>query len=196
MVSAYCGICLSRSWLIIEGRYPELHGRCAEPYPEIAFRAAGKPGKYVRTLGNTRIYRYVLLNALYDLKCHISCCCVLCFDVCVFPRCRILAAVCMSINTFGACIVYVLITAQLLENLMCQSEEDCVVDLSYCIWVLIIAAILVPVSWLGSPKDFWYVRASPSCAVERIGAIRRLKLSDWLISAMLLAAASEKVYEV
>ncbi|XP_043234502.1 amino acid transporter AVT3B-like [Amphibalanus amphitrite] len=114
VVSAYCGLCLSRSWLIIESRYPELHGRCAEPYPEIAFHAAGKPGK-------------------------------------------VLAAVCMSINTFGACIVYVLIVAQLLENLLCPSPSDCAVDLSYCIWVLVIAAILVPVSWLGSPKDFWWI---------------------------------------
>ncbi|XP_037087272.1 amino acid transporter AVT1J-like [Pollicipes pollicipes] len=107
--SAYCGMCLSRSWLIIESRYPELKSHSQKPFPDIAEKAFGSCG-------------------------------------------RVLAAVCMCVNTFGTCTVYVLIVAQILENLL-----SVYVEMRYCFWVLVIACLLIPVSWLGTPKDLWWV---------------------------------------
>ena len=43
--SAFCGYTLSRCWLIVESRYPELQEQVRAPYPEIAYRAFGNPLK-------------------------------------------------------------------------------------------------------------------------------------------------------
>ena len=43
--SAFCGYTLSRCWLIVESRYPELQEQVRAPYPEIAYRAYGTPFK-------------------------------------------------------------------------------------------------------------------------------------------------------
>ncbi|XP_043219816.1 amino acid transporter AVT1J-like isoform X2 [Amphibalanus amphitrite] len=61
---------------------------------------------------------------------------------------RIFAAVCMCINTFGTCIVYVLIVAQMLQALLGGH-----IQMHYCIWILVLSVALVPPTWFGSPKD-------------------------------------------
>ncbi|XP_037087430.1 lysine histidine transporter-like 1 [Pollicipes pollicipes] len=48
--SAYCGMCLSRSWLIIESRYPELKSHSQKPFPDIAEKAFGSCGRWVGIL--------------------------------------------------------------------------------------------------------------------------------------------------
>ncbi len=29
------------------------------------------------------------------------------------------------------------------------------VHVTFCVWLVVMAGILVPLSWLGTPKDFW-----------------------------------------
>ena len=60
-----------------------------------------------------------------------------------------LTTVGIFITQFGSAIVYVLLSAELLEGLV---GKDVV---SYCIWILVVAGVLLPLSYLGSPKDFW-----------------------------------------
>ncbi|XP_043234586.1 amino acid transporter AVT1B-like [Amphibalanus amphitrite] len=108
--SAFCGYTLSRCWLIVESRYPELQEQVRAPYPEIAYRAFGNPLKY-------------------------------------------LASVAIFINQFGSGVVYVLLSAELIRDLVQSAGFDMV----ECYWILVIAAILTPCTFLGSPKDFWFI---------------------------------------
>ncbi|XP_037087053.1 amino acid transporter AVT1B-like [Pollicipes pollicipes] len=105
--SAYCGVVLSRCWLIVEERYPELRGQVRAPYPEIAYRAYGR-------------------------------------------RVRLLASVGIFLNQFGGSIVYVLLSAELLQDLAGSTMIN-------CYWILVVAGVLCPCSFLGSPKDFWFI---------------------------------------
>ena len=46
--------------------------------------------------------------------------------------------------------VYVLLSAELIRDLVKP-----VFDMTECYWILVIAAVLCPCTFLGSPKDFW-----------------------------------------
>lgn len=50
-------------------------------------------------------------------------------------------------GSFGPSTVMLVLTASLLNSVMGE--------LSMCEWVLVLAAVLLPVTWLGTPKDFW-----------------------------------------
>ena len=65
--------------------------------------------------------------------------------------CRYLASVAIFINQFGSGVVYVLLSAELIRDLVKSAGFDMV----ECYWILVIAAVLCPCTFLGSPKDFW-----------------------------------------
>ena len=67
------------------------------------------------------------------------------------PARRYLASVAIFINQFGSGVVYVLLSAELIRDLVKSAGFDMV----ECYWILVIAAILCPCTFLGSPKDFW-----------------------------------------
>ncbi|KAB0795947.1 hypothetical protein PPYR_10008 [Photinus pyralis] len=56
----------------------------------------------------------------------------------------------IQITLFGAGTVYLLLSSQVLQKLL----KYLLPDLSFCFWFLIIAIMLTPAMWLGSPKDF------------------------------------------
>lgn len=58
---------------------------------------------------------------------------------------------CIQFTLFGAGTVYLLLAAQIVKDLL----DDYMETFGTCIWFLIIALILLPAMWLGSPKDFW-----------------------------------------
>ena len=60
---------------------------------------------------------------------------------------------CIQFTLFGAGTVYLLLSSQILQKLL----KDLFPNQSFCFWFLIIALILTPAMWLGSPKDFWAV---------------------------------------
>ncbi|XP_069127650.1 uncharacterized protein [Argopecten irradians] len=66
---------------------------------------------------------------------------------------RYLVSVCLYISMFGSTIVMILVIADNLEILV----RDLGYDVSKCFWLLIIVGCLTPVSWLGTPKDFWWM---------------------------------------
>ncbi|KAE8573193.1 uncharacterized protein [Halyomorpha halys] len=61
--------------------------------------------------------------------------------------------ICNYFTLFGVATVYLLLASQMMHALL----EDYVQELSVCVWILILAVVLTPPTWLGSPKDFWIV---------------------------------------
>jgi len=64
---------------------------------------------------------------------------------------RIIALVCISITLYGTGCVYLVIIASFMSNL----SHEAGFELNPCLWMIIMAAVLCPVCWLGTPKDFW-----------------------------------------
>nr|BAN20757.1 vesicular inhibitory amino acid transporter, putative [Riptortus pedestris] len=66
---------------------------------------------------------------------------------------RYLVTVCNSVCLFGVGTVFIILASQIFEELL----SDIAPKITFCLWLLIIGALLTPLSWLGSPKDFWFV---------------------------------------
>ncbi|KAK4877503.1 hypothetical protein RN001_010009 [Aquatica leii] len=64
-----------------------------------------------------------------------------------------IVSVCIQITLFGAGTVYLLLSSQILQQLL----RHYLPNISFCIWFLVIAVILILPMWLESPKDFWAV---------------------------------------
>ncbi|XP_015907962.2 uncharacterized protein [Parasteatoda tepidariorum] len=62
---------------------------------------------------------------------------------------RYFVSICLEINLLGVSIVFLLLTAQLISNLAAQW------GVAFCYWVIIMAVVLWPLMWLGTPEDFW-----------------------------------------
>ena len=66
---------------------------------------------------------------------------------------RWLVSISIFVTLFGACVVYLILIGQ---NLVSIFSAFGVTSVSFCIWLIIIAAVLTPFTWFGTPKDFWY----------------------------------------
>lgn len=58
--------------------------------------------------------------------------------------------VALNVTLFGASTVFLLLATQ-----MVHSIADPLIELTACEWTLIIGGILTPLTWMGTPKDFW-----------------------------------------
>ncbi|XP_074659614.1 uncharacterized protein LOC141912272 [Tubulanus polymorphus] len=67
------------------------------------------------------------------------------------PAGRYLVSLCNNVTLFGVSTVFVIMAAEILQDLC----WDYGLKMSACYWLLVIAAILIPFTWLGSPKDMW-----------------------------------------
>ena len=65
--------------------------------------------------------------------------------------CRVLCTVCICLTLYGAGCVFIVLISQLVGSLMGAVG----VDFTLCLWMLIVALALTPLTWMGSPKDFW-----------------------------------------
>ncbi|CAH1798297.1 unnamed protein product [Owenia fusiformis] len=61
---------------------------------------------------------------------------------------------CINFTLFGVSTVFLLLAAQNIQSLIFSWTGT---HFSYCILLIILAAILLPLSWLGTPNDFWFV---------------------------------------
>ena len=68
--------------------------------------------------------------------------------------CRHVVSVAIIVTLFGASTVFMLLSAQNVQSVL---DDTAHVHISFCYWLIIIAALLVPLSWLGTPNDFWLV---------------------------------------
>ena len=65
---------------------------------------------------------------------------------------RVVSTLAIALTLYGGCCVFLVLISQLLGSLIYQS---CGVQLSLCVWMVIVAALVTPLTWLGTPKDFW-----------------------------------------
>ena len=59
--------------------------------------------------------------------------------------------VAISLTLYGGGCVFIVLIAQLLGSLIAAAGFQ----LSLCVWMVIVAACLTPLTWMGTPKDFW-----------------------------------------
>jgi len=64
---------------------------------------------------------------------------------------RIVSLVSISITLYGGGCVFIVLIAQLLGSLVAAAGFH----MTLCIWMVIVAAFLTPLTWAGTPKDFW-----------------------------------------
>ena len=70
----------------------------------------------------------------------------------LFFHARIIVLVAVEVNLFGTAVVDLLLAA---ENIQSMIENNSGIDISFCYWLMILATLLLPLTWLGTPKDFW-----------------------------------------
>lgn len=70
---------------------------------------------------------------------------------CFCTTSRYMVTFCVNFTLFSVSCVFLLVAANNIQSLLVQVG----VSVSFCVWVPIIAAILCPFTWLGTPKDFW-----------------------------------------
>lgn len=64
---------------------------------------------------------------------------------------EIVADVSVVLTLFGASTVYLLLSSQMLHDLL----HPLIPSLTQCMWTLILGVLLCPFTWLSTPKDFW-----------------------------------------
>ncbi|KAF8782323.1 uncharacterized protein LOC129963903 [Argiope bruennichi] len=69
----------------------------------------------------------------------------------VGPWMRYFVTVSLHITLMGIGVVYILLSAQIV-----QSMTQKLFTLDYCYWIIILAAILCPLSWFGRIEEFWF----------------------------------------
>ncbi|KFM73288.1 Proton-coupled amino acid transporter 3, partial [Stegodyphus mimosarum] len=67
----------------------------------------------------------------------------------VGTKMRYIVSFCNDFTLFGVATVFLLLSSELIGTLASSW------GISFCYWVLILAAILCPLMWLGTPEDFW-----------------------------------------
>ncbi|XP_071842936.1 uncharacterized protein [Apostichopus japonicus] len=73
---------------------------------------------------------------------------------------RYLVSFCVNATLFGVGTVFLLIASENIQELLTTLHKD----FSFCALLPIIAVCLWPITWLGTPKDFWPVAIGAMCA--------------------------------
>lgn len=75
---------------------------------------------------------------------------------------RYLVSFSINFTLFGVSTVFLLLASENVQALI----DDLHKDVSFCYWLMILAAILTPVVWLGTPKDFWPIAVGATIATS------------------------------
>ncbi len=67
-----------------------------------------------------------------------------------------LSLVCISLTLYGAGCVFIVLIAQLFSSILLEWAS---IEIGLCLWMVIISLFLTPLTWMGTPKDFWSARA-------------------------------------
>jgi len=65
---------------------------------------------------------------------------------------RMMSTACICLTLYGAGCVFIVLIANMTGSLALAAGLEGVTN---CQWMAIVAAILIPLTWMGSPKDFW-----------------------------------------
>ena len=63
---------------------------------------------------------------------------------------RFVVTASINMTMYGGAVVYILLAAENISELIPKKA-----DFSFCYIAVIIACVLLPTTWLGTPKDFW-----------------------------------------
>ena len=77
---------------------------------------------------------------------------------------RVVSMVAIALTLYGGCCVFIVLISQLLGSLVAAAG----LHLTLCSWMVIVATGLTPLTWMGTPKDFWGI------AVGRANLVRIL----------------------
>ncbi|XP_071452053.1 uncharacterized protein, partial [Hetaerina americana] len=94
-----------------------------------------------------------------------------------------LVSTCIQITLFGAGTVYLLLASNIVQDMLFPVMPD----ISFCLYLLLIAGFLCPAMWLGSPKDFWIVG---------IGALMTTALACICIFSKMLIDSMEPFHHI
>ncbi|KAH9525600.1 hypothetical protein Btru_001799 [Bulinus truncatus] len=75
---------------------------------------------------------------------------------------RLLVSCAINFTMFGAAVVFLLLASENIQSLVKNVGKD----ISFCYWLFIVAGILIPISWLGTPKDFWPIAIGATVATS------------------------------
>jgi len=64
---------------------------------------------------------------------------------------------CLNFQIFLTCVVYVILAAEIVGSFISFHVGDIHSSANLRIWLVIITCIVLPFTWLGTPKDFWFV---------------------------------------
>ncbi|XP_075229576.1 uncharacterized protein LOC142329123 isoform X2 [Lycorma delicatula] len=92
----------------------------------------------------------------------------------------LLVSTCIQFTLFGAAVVYLLLAAQIVQDIF----RYIVPGFGYCTWFLFFALMIIPPMWLGTPKDFSFAG---------IGALLTTAISCVLIFAQIVIDGINKV---
>ena len=68
----------------------------------------------------------------------------------VFVFYRFIVTASINMTMYGGAVVYILLAAENISELLPKNA-----NFSFCYIAVIIACVLLPATWLGTPKDFW-----------------------------------------
>ena len=70
----------------------------------------------------------------------------------LYHYCRKVALSSVVLNLYGSTTVHMILISQMVAAIIQTHTSVCITK---CHVILIVAACLIPLTWLGSPKDFW-----------------------------------------
>lgn len=101
----------------------------------------------------------------------------------VGPYMKYVCSFFMDIQLFGVCVVFLILMSQLFKQIYDQFiPAD--YHFAFCIWIMILGGILIPLSWLGSPHDLTFIA---------YGAMGCTIISCFLVLFILLGEAPVKM---
>ena len=65
------------------------------------------------------------------------------------------AIVGMIIALWGGCTVFLSLIAIMFDSVLSNIEGFEDLGCNTCLWMVFVAGLLIPITWLGTPKDFW-----------------------------------------
>ena len=65
------------------------------------------------------------------------------------------AIVGMIISLWGGATVFLSLIAGMSSSLLTNFEGFEPLGYNNCVWMVIFAVLLIPITWLGTPKNFW-----------------------------------------
>ena len=68
---------------------------------------------------------------------------------------RLTVTICMIIALWGSNCAIISLTAVRFKLLLSNIGDFGGLGSENCAWMAIVAAIIIPITWMGTPKDFW-----------------------------------------